>query len=327
MVLHNDGKTESSKQRNVAVIFQGRVRDTSTAEDFDGLQQAFQREGYGTMLYVADGMPEKESQIIHQLASEGVPGVVLYSSHPVGSDAHLQHALQAGMKVVVYDHDFPKLDCNFVGIDDHLAAYEATEHLVRLGCGELLLINSERDWTTHTLRQQGFVEAARKWNVAQRVVQIPNCGDPARFDEYIRAGLAPLRQGARRQVGILAWWDEVALRAIRCLRDMGLSVPADAKVVGFANDRSGALAEIPLTTMEIPREEIARLAATALVNQMRDPTRPAQRIRLKARMIIRQSCGTYANAAGADVSATADRPAAFQESPSEADRMPSVVGT
>ena len=71
--------------KNVAVIFQGRVRDNTTAEDLDGLQQAFQAEGYGTILYVADGSPEKEAEIVGRLAKEGVPGLVLYSAHPADS--------------------------------------------------------------------------------------------------------------------------------------------------------------------------------------------------------------------------------------------------
>ena len=97
----------------------------------------------------------------------------------------------------------------------------------------------------------------------------------------------------QKPVGIVAWWDEVALHAMKVMADAGWSVPRDAKVVGFSNDLSGALADVPLTTMEIPREQIARLAAASLVHQMRDPTLRPQRIRLKARMILRQSCGTY----------------------------------
>ncbi len=290
---HSD---RSQKPRNVAVIFQGRVCDPSTAEELDCLQQALQSAGYGTTLYVADGIPERESQIVEQLAAEGVPGLVLYSAHPLKSDAHLRAALQAGMKVVVYDHDFPDLDCNFVGIDDHLAAFEATEHLIRLGCRELLFINAERDWTTTALRQRGFEDAAQKWGMERRVLRLRAAADAARGGELLREELLPILRVAQRPLGILARCDDTALHTIECLLDAGWSVPAEAKVIGINNDRSGASADIPLTTMEIPRQEITRLAAAALVNQMRDPTRPPQRIRVKARMIIRESCGNYSRA-------------------------------
>jgi DNA-binding LacI/PurR family transcriptional regulator len=298
IVLRGQTPEGGAKLKNVAVIFQGRVRDASTAEEFDGFQQAFQAEGYGTTLYVADSQPRKEAQIVERLVGDGVPGLVLFSNHPSDSDAHLRAARKAGMKIVTFDHDFPTLDCNFVGIDDRLAAFEAAEHLIRLGCRQLLLINSERDWTTHVLRQQGFEEAAKKWGLPWETIGIPTYHTAPQFSDGIGQKLLPVMRQAARPLGIVAWWDEAALRAIENLRRAGWAVPDDAAVVGFANDLKGELAEIPLTTMEIPRHEITAVAAALLVNQMRDPTRPSQKIRLKARMIIRESCGTYRRRGG-----------------------------
>lgn len=283
------------QNKNVAVIFQGRVRDSSTAEELDGLQQAFQSQGYGTTLYVADRDPQKEVAIVQRLAAEGVAGLVLYSTHPSGSYAHLQAALDTGMKIVVFDHDFPDLACNFVGINDQLAAFEATEHLLRLGCGDMILINSQRDWTTHVLREKGFEQAMKKraGGMSGRVIRLPDRPTTEQLGQCLDGELTPMLKRCQKPLGIVAWWDEVALRAIEVLKKAGWSVPGDARVIGFANDLSGALAEVPLTTMEIPRQEITRLAGAMLVHQMRDPLLQPHRVRLKARMIIRESCGTY----------------------------------
>ncbi|MCC6423070.1 MAG: GntR family transcriptional regulator [Phycisphaerales bacterium] len=296
VVLSRQDEEESTPtNQNIAVIFQGRVRDPSTAEELDNLQQAFQSQGYGTTLYVADRDKQKEAKIVQRLAAEGVPGLVLYSAHPSNSYAHLQAAIDSGMKIVVFDHDFPDLACNFVGIDDQLASYEATEHLIRHGCREMILVNSQRNWTTHVLRERGFEQAMEKLasGLARRVIRLPDCQTFEELGECLRQELTPMLAELQKPVGIVAWWDEVALHAMKVMADAGWSVPRDAKVVGFSNDLSGALADVPLTTMEIPREQIARLAAASLVHQMRDPTLRPQRIRLKARMILRQSCGTY----------------------------------
>ncbi len=295
IVQRRETKTETSKLKNVVVIFQGPVRDTSTAEYFDGLQQAFQREGYGTTLYVTEGLPEKETRIVEQLAAAGVPGLVLFSSHPATSFAHLQAAQQAGTKIVLFDHDFPGFQTNFVGIDDRAGGYEAAGHLIRLGCQELLFINSEQDWTTHTLRQQGFEMAAAKLGngIPARVLTLPAFKNSAAFRADLRRELPPLLKLMQRRLGVVAWNDPAALQAIDCLRDEGWSVPTDAAVVGFANELEGAIAGIPLTTMDSPREEIAQQAAHLMVDQLREPNREPQQIRLKSRLIIRESCGAY----------------------------------
>jgi len=295
VVSREPASLDAVASRNIAVVFQGRVRDNTTAEDLDGLQQAIQAEGYGTILYVADGSPEKEAEIVGRLAKEGVPGLVLYSAHPADSFEHLRAAQQAGMKIVVYDHDFPDLDINFAGLDDHLAAREAAEHLIRLGCKELLLINSDRNWTSSRLRQSGFEEAAGMLgsSLPARIVRLPAYQTVAEYDKAIRRALFPVLDTLQRPLGILAWWDEIALRVIELLQQAGWSVPADAKVMGIGNDLGGELAEPRLSTMASPREDISRLAASVLVSQMRDPSRRPQKIRLKARMIIRESCGNY----------------------------------
>jgi DNA-binding LacI/PurR family transcriptional regulator len=282
---------EVQKSKYVAVLLQGRVRDSSTAEELDGFQQSIQRAGFATLLCVADGSPERETAIVNRLVAEGIQGLVLYSAHPRTSYSHLQAALNAGMKIVVYDHDFPELDINFVGIDDRLAAREATEHLVRRGCRELLLINTERDWTTSALREQGFEDATA--GLPRRTIRLSHTQTPAVNREELQRALSSLLLTAQRPLGIFAWWDEIALWAIDFLRQAGWSVPEDAKVVGIGNDASGELAEVPLTTMEVPRDQMTWSASTLLCDQMRGPDRPCERIHLKARMIIRESCGTY----------------------------------
>jgi GntR family transcriptional regulator of arabinose operon len=301
IVAETPVKAEIKKPQNVAVLFQGRVCDRATAQELDCLQQSFQTEGYGTVLYVANGLPEVETQIVRRLIEEGVPGLVLYSAHSPSSFEHLQEARKAGMKLVVFDHDFPDLDVNFVGIDDRLAAYEATTHLLRLEVAEALLIRSAKDWTTLTLRQQGFEEAVSDWRnrVPSSIVHIPRDTTSVPIDERIRAELLPRLEDASRPLGIVAWCDEIAIEVINILRDAGWSVPGDAKVVSIGNDVRGEVAEIPLTTMSIPRAEISRLAAGLLVGQMRDPLRQPERIRVRASMIIRESCGNYPAPAGA----------------------------
>lgn len=296
VVLSRKSAVGLPQSGNVAVIFQGRVRDVSTAEDFDGMQQALQREGFGTTLYVADGNPDKEVEIVQQLIRDNVPGLVLYSAHASSSFAHLQAARDAGMKIVTFDHDFPGLDCNFIGIDDRTAAYDATHHLIRLGCRQLILINSERDWTTHVLREQGFNEAADDWarGLRRDVIRLPATTDFAHRDAILQQQLLAIADRDNAPVGIVGWWDEMAIRAMDMLLRDGWSVPGDVKVIGFANDQTGELAEVPLTTMAIPRAEVALLAASVLISQMRDPSRKSQRVLLPSRMIIRKSCGTYA---------------------------------
>ncbi len=285
----------SRTPRNIAWVIPGRVRDTSGAEMCDALQQGFQAHGYGTVLYSSDNIAEKETQILRQLVRDRVPGAVLFSAHPCTSFEHLAEARAAEMKLVLVDHDFPGFDCDSVHIDDELGAYEATEHLIRLGCAQLVHLTSEANWTSCRLRQKGFGAAANRFGRSREasVIRLPRCQTTAQTREMLGRRLAESLTTGPRPAGVLAVNDGLALAVMDILREQGTEVPREVAVIGFNNDVEGALAEIPLTTVEIPREEIARQAVQLMMEQLEGRRRESKQVRLKPRLILRQSCGCY----------------------------------
>jgi DNA-binding LacI/PurR family transcriptional regulator len=64
---------------------------------------------------------------------------------------------------------------------------------------------------------------------------------------------------------VAAFDDDVALRVLAALRDLGLDAPADLAVIGFDATEHGALAVPPLTTVHIDAEAHGRLAARAVL--------------------------------------------------------------
>jgi DNA-binding LacI/PurR family transcriptional regulator len=64
---------------------------------------------------------------------------------------------------------------------------------------------------------------------------------------------------------VAAFDDDVALRILAALRDLGLDAPADLAVIGFDATEHGALAAPPLTTVHIDAEAHGRRAARAVL--------------------------------------------------------------
>lgn len=282
----------ATTQKNIGVIFQNRIRDVETLEFFDVLQHTLQRGGYGTTVLVTKQDPAREVAIVEQLVKDRVPGIIVFSSHEASSSAHLQAAMDAGIKVCVFDHYFPELTCNFAGIDDRLAGFDAAAHLIRCGTVELVLINSSKDWTTHSLRKKGFLDAISKFapHIQPHILNIPFDDMQTALKSGLRRILPHLNKGS---VGIVAWWDHAAISAMEHLKAEGWNVPEDAAVIGFSNTLDSGIAEVPLTTMQIPRGDIARLSAYLLMDQIRNPKLEPQHIALRAPLVIRESCGCY----------------------------------
>jgi len=85
--------------------------------------------------------------------------------------------------------------------------------------------------------------------------------------------------------------DQMAIGAVRELQAAGLRVPADIAVVGFDDIQSGALLNVPLTTVRQPMQKLGERACALLLSRIADPTLPPQVERLPAPLVVRESCG------------------------------------
>ena len=79
------------------------------------------------------------------------------------------------------------------------------------------------------------------------------------------AAVENLRREHPDVTAIAAFTDDVALRALSALRDLGLTVPADMAVIGFDDNDTGALVTPALTSLHIDADVHGRLAARTVL--------------------------------------------------------------
>ena len=89
----------------------------------------------------------------------------------------------------------------------------------------------------------------------------PVCFDIPPTRDAAVAALARLRREHPAVTAIAAFNDDIALRAVTALRDLGLSVPGDVAVIGFDDTDYGALATPALSSIHVDAEAHGRLVA------------------------------------------------------------------
>lgn len=117
---------------------------------------------------------------------------------------------------------------------------------------------------------------------------IVECG-PTIEDSY--QATRKLLELPSRPTALLAINDFLAIGALRAIKDFNLNVPRDISLFGYD--------DIPLARYLVPRlstaskdgAEIGREATRLLLARLQDPNRPPQKIRLPARLILRESIG------------------------------------
>lgn len=88
---------------------------------------------------------------------------------------------------------------------------------------------------------------------------------------------------------VLSSNDLTAIGALRAIRQHGLHVPDDISVVGFDDIALAEFTEPPLTTVRLPRQEIAGKAFDALLTSLADTTRMGVEYLISPQLVVRES--------------------------------------
>lgn len=83
---------------------------------------------------------------------------------------------------------------------------------------------------------------------------------------------------------LAAFDDDIALRSITALRDLGRRVPEDVAVIGFDETEYGSLSTPALTTVHIDAEVLGRIAARAVLDIDTEGLAP-----VPGRIVVRES--------------------------------------
>jgi DNA-binding LacI/PurR family transcriptional regulator len=153
--------------------------------------------------------------------------------------------------------EFPSLS---VGYQE--AGTLVAEYLTGKGCASLAVVGSE------PRRVAGFREEAARKAVPCRCLTPAETGD-----------LAAWIQGQPKPVGLFAVTDILALKLIRQVREAGLRIPEDVRIVGHDNREFAAHLDPALTTVQQHYREQGREGIRMIIRMMYGETVPSSVIR------------------------------------------------
>ncbi len=139
----------------------------------------------------------------------------------------------------------------------------AMNHLVRLGHKRIAFISGPMALQSARIRFKAFIEDTARAHLSQYpgLIQEGN----HRVDGGHEAMLRILDSNARA-TAVVASNDLTAIGAMGAIAERGLKVPEDISVIGFDDIQLSAFTSPPLTTVSLPRAEIATAAFHALLN-------------------------------------------------------------
>ncbi len=245
---------------------------------------------YNLILSSSIGRMDKEETLISRFQQMGVDGVIIASlSQTYRATNEIKRLHQSGFPYVLVSY-IHEPDFWYVGTDHERGAYLAAEHLLKHNYKRIGYITGGKHNLLSKVRQKGYECALKDYGrrLSKDLVFEIDEKKP-RFDAGYEVGknIAGL---TKKPDALFVYSDAVALGAMRSLMDSGLEIPNDIALIGFDDIERAQYADVPLTTVHQPTEEIGAKAIEVLIERIEGKT-PTVKTILQPSLVVRESCG------------------------------------
>jgi LacI family transcriptional regulator len=230
----------------------------------EALQKALAQHGYSLLVTTSDFDLTQEFRQASLLVERGVDGLVL-----VGHvhDEKLYDLLD-GQKLPYVSTYTYRLDSDRpgVGFDNRQAVAQAADFLLDLGHREIgMIAGIRKDNDRAAERVEGAARALAARGLAlrkDRVIEGPYTLDAG------RNGLRRVLSTEPRPTALICGSDILAFGALIECEALGVAVPGELSIIGFDNLEFAAHLKPPLTTVDVPADDMGQRAAEYLVARL-----------------------------------------------------------
>lgn len=258
-------------------------RNTFYAEIIEGLEGRLSEEGFSLLFGKSDFNQDKEISYFDILISKRVDGIIGCSIS--------EHTLEVftkrnkGIPLVLIDTYFKQNDYDTVTIDNTYGVEKVVEHLAALGHKRIGFIG---DKVVTAERLEAFKRAAGKFGIEESDRYIAIGSERYEAGGYLR--MKELLGSNNIPSAVFAETDNLAIGAIRALRENKIKIPDEMSVIGFDDIAVSSFVDVPLTTVVQPKYEMGITAARFLLDRISRKYQGSPRqLQIKPELVIRNT--------------------------------------
>jgi LacI family transcriptional regulator len=247
-----------------------------------GIAQACNQYDYTLGLFLV-GTKEDEEKIFSRVSRKGLLDGVLMQSGQIG-DRLIDRLVYSNTPLLIIGRPFHTQGVSYIDVDNINAAWNAVKYLIQSGYQRIATIAGPPDSTVSIDRKDGYLKALVEYGIDANASLIVE-GD---FTEA--GGYQAMQQLlAVRPDAVFAASDTMALGAMRCIREAGLSVPDDIAIIGFDDLPLAVVQDSPLTTIRQPIVQFGFKSVEMLIDLIENGIKPPRHMIMGTELIIRET--------------------------------------
>jgi LacI family transcriptional regulator len=251
-----------------------------------GAEAEARKHNYLFMLGSTERNVEDEPAYIRLLSERHVEGLLFARPSTEPDHQRLLDLIRAGVPVVTSAYHLPGEPLAVVDVDNALGGRLAARHFLDSGHRRIAMIRGPAGWKSVQDRAAGF-HGELQTAALELGEGLVGAGDWSYASGY--QALRQLLAGGAPFTALFAHNDQMAIGAMRALREAGKRIPQDVAVVGFDDIPAAEYAEPPLTTIRQPMREVGAVAARLLIQSIEQDEPPRGEVLLQPELIRRES--------------------------------------
>ena len=253
-----------------------------------GIEEVANASRYNVMICQSYDQYEREVANVETLLNARVDGIIVSHAKETKEFEHFREVREKGIPVVMIDRTNDNLEASQVVIDDYLAAFKATEHLIEQGGKKIAHFTNTLKINIYKERLRGYKEALLAHGLAYDesfVIESDLQLEDGRNSMLKLLSRQPLPDGvfSASAYGIMG--------ALQVLKEKGIKVPEEIALIGFTNEPFTSFSEPALSIVEQHSMRMGNAAAEIFLEEIADEEKKyiPQKVVLKPELIIRGS--------------------------------------
>ncbi len=251
-----------------------------------GIEKVAEENGMHLVICQSNESYEREKSLTKELLEIGVSGLIVSLAGETKQFGHFHELKDKNIPLVFFNRQCDEVETDKVVIDNFKAAYDATEHLISIGCKKIAYIGGPQKLQISNTRLSGYHQALNDANLYSNYKLIEYCN----FTKESNLSAArKLLYSPNPPDGIIAFSDQVAISAMLAAKERGLSIPEDLAIIGFNNEPVDELLDPSLTSINQPAYQMGLESAQLIFEKIKNtPKEHSQKV-LKSELVIRNS--------------------------------------
>ena len=203
------------------------------------------------------------------MLSFGVDGLIVEPTKSNLYNPNISYYLsfkEQDVPFIMINAHYEELDVPFFCLDDVQSSYLATKELISNGHTQIGLI-SKMDDLQGKYRMKGYIKALGEAKLRFQPEQVLSFDTETKLDLYTNLKEF-LNENRDVLTAIVCYNDEVGLEVANVCRQLDISVPEKLSIIGQDNSYISKNANINLTTLTHPQEQMGRDAADWVIKKL-----------------------------------------------------------